>query len=96
MDNRESQRLTFQGQPIILERDNWAQFKDAVKILCLKMGDAGRALFTGKEQMSERISRSPTRKKLLKKQRIKREAQRERRQNKITRSEAQSRSIHED
>lgn len=50
MDPREPTRVTFQGQPITLERDNWAQFKDAVRILCLKMGEAGMALYTGKEQ----------------------------------------------
>lgn len=56
MDSRESPRLTYQGQPIVLERDNWAQFKDAIKILCLKMGDAGMALYTGKEQKQKSSS----------------------------------------
>eukprot|EP01042_Synura_sphagnicola_P007048 gene7048-9026_t len=48
MEPRDS-RITYLGQPIILERDNWPQFKDAVRTFALKLGDAGMALRSGRE-----------------------------------------------
>jgi hypothetical protein len=46
-------RITNLGQPIILEKDNWPQFKEAVMIYCLKAGDAGQTLRWGEEAMEE-------------------------------------------